>query len=292
MNYVSIKISVPTEEQDLLIAELTTLGFESFLQEDDVLQAFTTKENYQPEAVNLVLDWLAAHNYPQQVSLDEIEPRNWNAQWEASIRPIVAGSFVIAPTWSEIPKEHKEKNIIRIDPKMSFGTGHHQSTRLVLGFIPKYVRPNDRILDAGTGTGVLGIAALKVGALHALVFDDDPWVEENVQENFLLNHVEYAYELRICGMEGIYETNFDVVIANIQRNILLEMMPDFRDKTKPGGFLILAGLLVETDRAPILAAAAGHGFTIEDEATEDEWWSGVFMRLSTLENRLGQDGTD
>ncbi|MBL7978493.1 MAG: 50S ribosomal protein L11 methyltransferase [Bacteroidetes Order II. Incertae sedis bacterium] len=290
MNYVSLTVSVPSEEQDLLIAELIALGFESFLQENDHIQAFVAKNQYPAEAANVVLDWLAHHGYPQQVSLDEIEPRNWNAQWEASIRPIVAGSFVIAPTWSAVGGEYVGKTVIRIDPKMSFGTGHHQSTRLVLGFLPKFVRPNDRVLDAGTGTGVLGIAALKLGALHALVFDDDPWVEENVQENFLLNHVEYAYELRICGMEGIYEVGFDVIIANIQRNVLLEMMPDFQEKTKPNGFLILAGLLTETDRVPIIASAAAHGFTLEDEATEDEWWSGVFLRHNTFAENVSTNG--
>lgn len=277
METISIKVSAPEALQDLLIDFLGEWSCEAFLQEEDHIQAFLPAEAFNPALMPAILDWQRAQSLPERCAYDRIPHENWNARWEASIQPIEAGDFVVAPTWASLTPEQMAKRVIRIDPKMSFGTGHHESTRLILRFLPRYIKKDDTVLDAGTGTGILAIASLRLGASHALAFDNDDWVTENVVENFELNHVAYAYEFRVCGMEGIVESGFDVIIANIQRNILLEMMPDFAAKVRPKGYVLLAGLLTETDKEPILASAAAHGFTPVDEATERQWWSVVLQ---------------
>lgn len=279
MDTISLRFDLlNTDLHDLLIAELEGYGFETFLEEDDCLKAFAPADAWDDASLAPIQAWLKKHGEEDDIEVERIGAQNWNAVWEASIQPIIAGQFIIKPTWAEIPAGHEDKMVVLIDPKMSFGTGHHESTRLVLGFLPKYIHQDDVVLDAGTGTGVLAIAALKLGAKHALAYDNDEWVRENVEENFELNKVQDQYELRICSSEDIAETNFDVVIANIQRNILLDFMPDFERQVKTNGFLILAGLLTASDKEPIIASANTHGFQLVDEATENEWWSGVFCR--------------
>lgn len=275
-NTVTLTLQLDEALQDVLIAELSDWGFETFLQEDQQIQAFAPASSFRKESVDFVMRWLDAHGARQDVMLNEVEPRNWNAQWEASIRPIVVPPFVVAPTWADVSSFDEDQIIIRIDPKMSFGTGHHESTRLILGMLPTFVQPNDRVLDAGTGTGILAIAALKLGASFSVTFDNDPWVEENVIENFALNNVEDQYTFQVSDMDGLEALGFDVIIANIQRNILLEMMPAFKTKLKPGGHLFLAGLLIATDKAPIMERAGEFGLTLVQEAAEGAWWSGVF----------------
>lgn len=279
MDTISLTFDLLNDElHDLLVAELEPLGFETFLEEEGCFKAFAPISAWNESILNDLHEWLKAHGEDEPVEVEQIAAQNWNAAWEASIQPIIAGQFIVKPTWAETPPEHADKTVVLIDPKMSFGTGHHESTRLVLRFLPDFVKQGDVVLDAGTGTGVLAIAALKLGAKHALVYDNDEWVRENVEENFELNDAQEQYELRICSIDGIPETNFDVVIANIQRNILLDFMPDFQRQVKPNGYLILAGLLTATDKAPILESATQHGFSLTAQNTENEWWSAVFLR--------------
>jgi len=164
---------------------------------------------------------------------------------------------------------------------MSFGTGYHESTRLVLRFLPGLVggdaSSGERVLDAGTGTGVLAIAALKLGAASAIGFDIDPWAQTNATENALLNGVADRFEVREGSLDAVPETGFDLVLANINRNALLGLMPTFAAKLAPEGRLVLAGLL-RTDRDVMLAAVRAAGLAVYDEATENEWWSLIATR--------------
>jgi ribosomal protein L11 methyltransferase len=156
---------------------------------------------------------------------------------------------------------------------MSFGTGHHESTRLILNLLPKYVKADTYWMDAGTGTGVLAIAAVKLGAKEVFAFDNDEWVRENVAENLQLNQVtEQQVPFAVCSLEDVQESGFDGIIANIHLVILQQFMPLFAQKLKNGAPLLLAGLL-KTDKEAILNAASAHGFTLLEEITENEWMS-------------------
>lgn len=262
--------------QEYAVAELSDLDFDTFLQEEDCLKAYVPASKWNDVKREQVEQWMAVHAPEGQMEERVVEPENWNRKWEEAIQPIMVGSFLIKPTWADVPPEAADKILLEIDPKMSFGTGYHESTRLALRFLPETVREGDRVLDAGTGTGILAIAAIKLGAGSALAFDIDEWAQENAVENFYLNGVAGRITFREGGMEVVPEEGFDLILANIQLNVLLEMVPDFAKKLRPGGRLVLAGLLRE-QREPMLEGAAAHGFELVREDTEGQWWACVLV---------------
>ena len=283
MNTIELTLHVPDHLHEFLIAELTDLDFEGFVQEEDRLLAYVPAPRWSDVKREHVERWLLAHGTDAPLIERVVRPQNWNARWEETIRPLAVGPFLVKPTWTDVPPEHAGKILLEVDPKMSFGTGYHESTRLVLRALPDLVRTGARVLDAGTGTGILAIAALKLGAATAVAFDVDPWAQANAVENFYLNAVAERVTFRAGPIDVVDETDFDLVLANINRNALLDLLPAFAEKTKPGGRLALAGLLRQ-DRERMLEAAA-HAFTPVHEATEGEWWSGVWEREEEEERK-------
>ncbi len=275
MTTVELTLYVGEDAQELLIAELTDLDFESFLQEDTFLKAYIPSPRWTDVKREHIERWLFAHGYTEPIVESSLEAKNWNRQWEETIRPLAVGPFLVKPTWADIPAEHRDKILVEIDPKMSFGTGYHESTRIALRFLPEVIRPGDTVLDAGAGTGILAVAALKLGAGRAVGFDNDEWAQENALENMYLNDVADRFDFRPGSLDAVPESPFDVILANINRNVLLAFMPEFRKKLSPDGRLVLAGLLVQ-DRPAMLAAAEPLGLSAAAEATEGEWWGAVF----------------
>ena len=277
MKTVELVLSVPDRYHEFLIAELSDLDFESFTADDDRLTAYAPAARWDHVAREHLERWLRMHGLSERFGERIVPDENWNARWEETIRPLAVGRFLIRPTWASTPPEHEDKVLLEIDPKMSFGTGYHESTRLVLRFLPALVRGGERVLDAGTGTGVLAIAALKLGADAAVGFDIDPWAQVNAVENALLNGVGEAFEIREGSLDTVPEDGFDLVLANINRNALLEMLPGLAAKLADDGRLVLAGLL-QTDRETMLGAIRDAGLALYDEATEGEWWSVITTR--------------
>jgi ribosomal protein L11 methyltransferase len=173
--------------------------------------------------------------------------------------------------------QHGDRVPLIIDPKMSFGTGHHASTRLALTLAPGRVPPGGRVLDVGCGTGVLALGALKLGAARAIGCDIDEWSVPNARECAELNGLASRLDVRLGGLEVVPERDFDLVFANIIRSTLLEILPTLASKTTPGGHVVLAGLL-EHERGEMVAAASDVRLALMEEASEDEWWAGAFRR--------------
>lgn len=204
-----------------------------------------------------------------------LEDKNWNEDWEKTILPIeVSNKIVIKPTFRDYQPKPGQL-IITIDPKMSFGTGEHQTTKLVLQILEETELSNKKILDAGTGTGVLAIASVLLGAKNAIAFDNDEWCFENGIENCQLNNVSDKVEIRCCELENITETNFDIVIANIHKSVLLEISGKLCNKVSKNGKLILSGLLKE-DEDEIINHYKIFGMNFLLKKTMDEWIALVF----------------
>ena len=272
----TIELILPVEEDlhEFLIAELTDLDFESFVQEEARLKAYVPAPRWSDVHRDRVEQWLRARGLPAPLEERVVEPRNWNAEWERTVQPTVIGPFLVKPTWAEVPAGQEDKVVLEIDPKMSFGTGYHESTRLALRLLADAVRGGERVLDAGTGTGILAIAAVRLGAASALTCDISEWAALNAPENFLLNGVAEQVTFRAGSLEAVPEAGFDLIFANINRATLLELLPGFRKKMSAGGALLLSGLL-ETDRTALLEATAVQGLHPESEKTEGEWWAVV-----------------
>ena len=272
-----IEITIPATEdlRQQLIALLGQLGVEGFWEDGDLLKCYVPEQKWSPalqEEMRTVIGMTVSsstHPHPP-MHVQTLADRNWNAEWEKTIQPIhVTPHIVITPSWHAYAAAPDEL-VLTIDPKMSFGTGYHESTRLILGLVEQCIRPGMSVLDIGTGTGVLAIAALRLGGHHAVACDIDEWSYDNAIENAELNGVAEKMTILQGDISVTPEQTYDLVLANIQRNVLIPLLPGLRSRLAPGGTLLLAGLL-DIDREAMAAALATNGFRITSERAENEW---------------------
>ena len=270
---IEISLAVPDSLHELLIAELAELDFESFVEGDDSVSAYIRARDWDDVTRETVERWLISHHLDPVFGERVYEPENWNRKWEETVRPVAVGCFLIKPTWADVPPGAEDRILLEIDPKMSFGTGYHESTRLSLTLLPDFVRQGARVLDVGTGTGVLAIAAARLGAGSALAVDVDAWSYTNAMENVYLNGVAEIVTVASGSLELIPpDSRFDLILANINRSVLIEMLPEFQKRLAPGGHAILAGILT-TDREILLRNAAHWALRPVREAEEGMWWA-------------------
>lgn len=242
MDYLEFIFRYDTDKDyigDLLSAALGEIGFESFVKGNEGLTAYVPQNLYNEEAVkSLLASFEYADNIPYESKL--IKGQNWNEEWEKHyFQPIIMGNdCVIHSTFhKDIPAATYE---ILIDPKMSFGTGHHETTSLMLGEVLKADIKGKSLLDMGCGTAVLAILASKRGANPILAIDIDEWVYENSLENIKLNDVN---NIRVMqgGAELLGKEKFDIILANINRNILLHDMHAYAACMNTGSELFMSG---------------------------------------------------
>ena len=271
MAYVKLVITVPDDYQEALIAELAEMEFEGFEQGDGYVAAYIEQKLLSDVYREQIEMLLMAYPGEGHVESEEVlEDQNWNEQWEASIQPQHIGTFFIKPTWSTAGTP-EDSILLEIDPKMSFGTGYHETTRLMLHLIPEVIKPGAEVLDAGTGTGVLSIASIKCGASYALGYDIDEWSYNNARENIYLNGTGESIEI-LQGTDAVIPAGkqFDVVLANINRNIIIDQFEGWLNHIKPGGDLVLSGLMIN-DQESIERLAGNHHLTPYRITREAEW---------------------
>lgn len=279
MRTIELKVYVDEALHELLIAELADLAFESFVEGENHILAYIRARDWNDVAREGVERWLRFHGLPVEMEERIYEPENWNQRWEETVKPVVLDRFVIKPTWADIPPDADGRILLEIDPKMSFGTGYHESTRLALRLLPDHMRPGINVLDAGTGTGVLAIAAARLGAAHVYAFDTDEWSYTNALENVFLNQVSDRVTVASGSLESVPVQQFALILANINRAVLVDMMSAFGQYLTPDGRIILAGVL-ESDRDLMIRNATHQGFESAQEATEGAWWAVVLKRAT------------
>lgn len=277
--YIELCIACEGEEQaDIATAFLADYPFESFdtepTAESITLKAYILAEvweEYRAEALSAIAD------YGTLLSESVIEDENWNAQWESDgfKRVEIEGVMVIRAPHHE-PAEEGVMDIV-VAPQMSFGSGHHQTTRMMCRLIHA-LQPTGRILDVGCGTGVLSIAAVRCGAEHADAIDIDIWSVESAKESAHLNAIEERINVIHGTVELIEGKSYDMVVANINRNIILADINRYVAALNTGGSLLLSGFLGE-DVEDITAAATALGLKHEQTLAEDEWRAIHFRRL-------------
>lgn len=257
---------------EILSSILWELNIDGINEEVNCLKVFAQDESVTILAIENELLHLKENNLLREFSVQEnfIVEKNWNEEWEKSREVVhVTDKIVIKPTFKEYNAKPNEIVLI-LDPKMSFGTGDHQTTKICLQFIEKYIQPGLKVLDAGSGTAILGIAAAKLGAKKVIAFDIDEWCFENGIENVQLNGVTGKVEIRKCELKEIPENDFDFIIANIQKNILLVLAGGLKERIKKNGILILSGLLA-MDRESIFNKFSSLGFSEIDFLKMEEW---------------------
>ncbi|MBU1137829.1 MAG: 50S ribosomal protein L11 methyltransferase [Proteobacteria bacterium] len=220
------------------------------------------------------LDELAAifEVSPPHISWEQIEDQDWSSNWKVHFKPFaIVPGLVIAPTWEEYQAKEGEKVIV-MDPGMAFGTGHHGTTALSLAFVQEIVSQGkgDRVLDVGTGTGILGMGAALFGASRVLAIDNDPEAVRAASENVVLNKLESVMEVTLTPLDQV-KTGYDLIIANIIHDVLLTMSDDFSRLLTSGGNLVLSGLLHGEQEENIIRVFEGIGFVLQGREQQDEW---------------------
>ncbi|MBI1804643.1 MAG: 50S ribosomal protein L11 methyltransferase [Ignavibacteriae bacterium] len=272
--YLEISISAGEQQREMLIPTMLKVGCEGFQETDTSLLCYLTMDRWDHSKLQSLKHDLRALlrtiSSNAEVVFREIQDQNWNEQWEKTIRPIeVSNRIVIKPSWAEY-NNLNGKIVIQIDPKMSFGTGYHETTRLTLQLLEEYLQPGWAVLDVGTGTGVLAIAAIKLGASSAIGTDIDEWALENAKENVEANAVQGTVEIVDKPASEFPYSHFDLISANLTLNTNIEMLDDFRNVLRDGGMLLLSGLL-RGDRGSMVNELGRKHFEIVGERFENEW---------------------
>lgn len=282
MKTIEITFTItPYEEAvaDAMIAELGNIGYEGFSYTENGFTAYIPEKNYRPEEIeNLEIMKYFSELYNITKSVNGIEDRDWNKVWEENFTPITVDNRILVRAGFHPTIPGIEYEII-IEPKMSFGTGHHATTALMLRTILKLTGDihNKRVLDMGCGTGILSIMASKVGALEVIGIDIDEWAYNNAMENINSNHAENI-TIKI-GDASLLENEkpFDVILANINRNILLEDMPHYTERLVPGGLLVMSGFYLQ-DLSLIREKAESLALEFHSYQEENQWVAACFYK--------------
>lgn len=278
--YFAVEISFKNIPDEEIVASLWKFSPLGVLDENEkVLLYFQNQDDFD---ANLISDSLNSYKDDAvelqfEIRTNELPYENWNEEWEKSLQVIhVTDRIVIKPTFRGYAAAPYQI-VLTIDPKMSFGTGEHQTTKLVLKSLEKFVREGMEILDVGTGTAILAIAAVKLGASHATALDNDDICFENGIENVRLNNVEQRVEILTGTIDDIKEKSFDLITANIQKNVLLEIAEEIIQRTKKDGIIILSGLLIK-DELGIRSRYEKFGAELLDHNIMDEWLCLIFKK--------------
>jgi len=232
-----------SNEKEILYAKMAQIGFDGFMEGDDDIRAYIQDSVYNSETLNLLIDELAAMNIKVQYRFHKMEDQNWNKEWEKKFDPVNIDERVLirAPFHDS---SHDLAYTLIIEPKMSFGTGHHHTTKLMIREMGDHNFKGKTILDMGCGTGVLGIYACKLGAARVLGVDNDQWAYENALENVRRNTVE-TMDVRLGDVGVLQKEKFDIILANITRNTLVRDMQVYTEHLLNKGLMLLSGILAE-----------------------------------------------
>ncbi len=237
-----LQVICDPEFSEILMAEVAEAGFDTFIETEKGFEAYVEGNQYDQDTLNFIQEKYKQVN-PLLFYQDRIEKKNWNEEWEKNVQPIIVDdSCLIRASFHKIEKKYEYEIIIT--PKMSFGTGHHQTTHLMISRQMKMDHRNKRVMDAGCGTAILSIMASKAGAKEVEAFDIDEWSVENGEENVVNNNCTNI-NIQLGKISEVkLEGKFDIILANINKNILLEEIETYATYLTPGGQLLLSGFYV------------------------------------------------
>lgn len=264
-NYIKIEIKNLSKEQaEILIAELSEINFDAFEEDEILLSAFITEDLFDEEKVNAII-------LPKNISYKKIiiEETNWNAKWESEFEPIVIDDFIAVRAAFHKPFENITHEII-ITPKMSFGTGHHATTYLMLQQMQQIDFAGKTVLDFGTGTGILAIMAERLGAKKVVAIDNDEWSITNAKENIAANNctnIDLQLQDDLTGLEV-----FDIILANINFNVITNNIETLQNITRSSSKILLSGFL-KSDEEKLISNFILKGFKYEQTTQRNEWIS-------------------
>jgi ribosomal protein L11 methyltransferase len=278
MNYYELLFTTITTEdyqQDLLINTLGEIGFDTFEELEFGFKAYIPVDDFDEQQLQeALLPYQELFTFSYDITL--IPHKNWNKLWESNFEPITIGNAVFVRATFHEPRPEFKYEII-IDPKMAFGTGHHQTTAMMLQLMLENEFAKKKVLDMGCGTGILAIMAAKLGAANITAIDYDPICYESTIENAELNHISNIKA--ICGSEeAIPAERFDTILANINRNILIDQMQAYSEVLKPEGEIYFSGFYETPDLDIIIDEARKYGLKYIIHKTDNSWVAAKFVK--------------
>lgn len=277
MDYIELIVGFETKSEvniaEIIIAKLGEIGFESFIEEEKSIKAYIQADKFSLENASIELSNIEDTDI--NLSFENIEKQNWNAVWESNFKPVKIGNNCIIRAPFHTNLGHFEYEVV-IEPKMSFGTGHHETTSLMAEYIMRDSFNNSTVLDMGCGTGVLAILASMKKASEVTAIDYDEWSYINTVENIERNSIT-----NIIAMQGdfdaIQELKFDIVLANINRNILTKHAQDLYNSTNNDGYIYLSGFY-NIDFETIKETYEKTGFIFIDRIEKNQWNAAKFKK--------------
>ena len=273
MKYYEVEFKIQPcsqDARDILAALAGEAGFETFEDTETGLKGYVQQSLFDEDTLRACIEDFPFEGTSIIYNVREAEDRDWNEQWEQEgFEPIVIADQLVIHDGRHLP-EVDSKVQIEIDAKLAFGTGTHETTRMICTQLLKLAK--GRVLDCGTGTGILSICALKLGASEAVGYDIDEWSADNARHNAVINRVDDRFT-SLLGDASVIDTidgNFDIVLANINRNILLADMPKFVSKMHEGSLLILSGFYSD-DCEILLEKAHSIGLEFVSKTTDQDW---------------------
>ena len=263
MNYLQLEFEIENDvESEILIALLSQAGFESFEEADNSLKAFIKEDEFNEGSVEEILKIV-----PVNYVITIIPQQNWNAQWESSFEPIIVNDFVAIRAGFHQPVQSIKHEII-ITPKMSFGTGHHATTYLMIEQMEDLDFKNKTVVDYGTGTGVLAILAEKMGATAVDAIDYDEWSIENSKENVASNNCTKISLLKAVTINT--GKVYDIILANINLHVILNNLAAIKATAKKGTIILLSGF-IKADEDIMINALTANGIMVHNTLQKGEW---------------------
>ena len=281
MKYFEVEFTISpysADASDVLAAMAGEAGFETFEETETGLKGYVQQSLFDVSVLNAALEDFPFDDTTVSYDIQEAEDRDWNEQWEQEgFEPIVISNNLIIHDGCHLPDSTPDI-AIEIDAKLAFGTGTHETTRMICSTLLD-LKPEGRVLDCGTGTGILSICALKMGAKEAIGYDIDEWSVDNARHNAVINQVDDRF-ISLLGDASILnkvEGTFDLVMANINRNILLNDLPQFVSKMNAGATLILSGFYTD-DCQILIEKAQTLGLSLQQQKEDQQWACLVFGR--------------
>lgn len=273
MKYIKYSISCTPELADITLAFLSELPFDMFEEKDNGLEAFIPESLHEEEIVNKVAD--LSNSYGFQYKKEEILAQNWNKEWESNFQPIIVHDFCAIRADFHQPIMNVQHEII-INPKMAFGTGHHATTFMMIEQMEKLNFQDKEVLDYGCGTGILAILASMLGAKSIEAVDIEEASYENTIENAQNNGIKNINSI-LGTLETVEKDSFDLILANINRNVILASLPSLYKRLNKNGKLIVSGF-VGQDKDLLLQAAKEQGFIPLNTQNKNNWISICFEK--------------
>ena len=281
MKYFEVDFTISpysADASDVLAAMAGEAGFETFEETETGLKGYVQQSLFDVSALKAALEDFPFEDTTISYDIREAEDRDWNEQWEQEgFEPIIISDNLIIHDGRHLPDSTPDI-AIEIDAKLAFGTGTHETTRMICSTLLE-LQPKGRVLDCGTGTGILSICALQLGAQEAIGYDIDEWSVDNARHNAVINLVDDRFTSLLGDASILYkvEGTFDLVMANINRNILLNDMPQFVSKMNADATLILSGFYTD-DCQTLIEKAQTLGLTLQQQKEDQQWACLVLTR--------------